>query len=199
MENPKVDIVRTVLPALLTTDIGNVNRTIDTYISQDAVFAHPWFTAKGKDEFRKIYLGWSKQNLLFKDITVLSTWWDPDTMRLVTDIEYSFRPLLFSLVPTSWVGLQRARVITIMDCRAVKRNGVTKYIITRQEDYYPTDRIVGAATVQPFSRFTLAASQQLLRLMALLTVYLMMPLSFVLSTVVETLGVKRIVPKTNLA
>lgn len=54
--------------------------------------------------------------------------YNPLSHRLVTDIDYQFVPF----VPMG-IRPQQARVITIFHLRPVRRDGKTKYLITRQE------------------------------------------------------------------
>ncbi|KAI8909862.1 hypothetical protein DFJ77DRAFT_550313 [Powellomyces hirtus] len=186
MDNPKQDIVNKVLIPILSTDITAVNNVIDNYVSDDIVFAHPFLLLKGKAEFSKMYNGWSKQMKTFNKLIVHAVFYDEELQRVVTDIDYQFHPLFF---PT--FQPQQARVLTIFHLKRIRRSGATKFLITRQEDYYPTDTICAAITPEPFSRFTKTIVTCIMRFSGIFTIYILGTLSLLLSSVYETLGLKQ--------
>ncbi|KAJ3019815.1 hypothetical protein HKX48_001742 [Thoreauomyces humboldtii] len=185
MENPKQDIVNSVLIPILSTDATAVHSVVEQYCSDDVVFHHPAFILKGKQEFQKMYLGWSKQNYDFNKLTVHAVFYDEEIGRVVTDITYQFHPMFF---PTR--SPQTARVITMFHLRPVKRAGSTRYLITRQEDYYPTDAICAAVTPEPLSSMVKWGVQTAMRCSGLFTIHIFGTLSVLASSVVETLGFK---------
>ncbi|KAI9101375.1 hypothetical protein DFS34DRAFT_468460 [Phlyctochytrium arcticum] len=165
MENPRTDIAIAVLPAILSTDTSSVERAIDQYMADDVVFAHPFFTAKGKRQVKRLYVSWSKICRSFPKIIFHGIWFNEDSQRLVLDIDYQMHPLIY---PTT--SPQQARIVTILHLRKVVSDGTKRYLITRQEDYYPTDSIIAAFIPQPFSWLGRVVAQTMLRMNAAWTI-----------------------------
>ncbi|KAJ3159926.1 hypothetical protein HDU86_001190 [Geranomyces michiganensis] len=187
MENPKTDIIDKVLRYVLSTDLPSVLNVIDKYVADDVDFHHPFFLLHGKQEFIKLYTGWSSQNKSFNYVNVHAVFYDEELKRVVTDITYQFKPLCF---PT--IQPQTARVISIFHLRGEIHNGVTTYKITSQEDLYPTTAIAAAITPAIFSLpdVTRIAVSGLLRLNGYAMVSIFTPFSQLVSYAAETIGWK---------
>ncbi|KAI8587479.1 hypothetical protein BDZ88DRAFT_425184 [Geranomyces variabilis] len=187
MENPKTDIVDKVLRYILSTDMPSVLNVIDKYVADDVDFHHPFFLLHGKQEFIRLYKGWSSQNKSFNYVNVHAVFYDEALKRCVTDITYQFKPLCF---PTSQP--QTARVISIFHLRGETHNGVTKYKITSQEDLYPTAAIAAACTPAIFSlpQVTRSTVTGLLRLNGYFMISVFAPFSQLVSYAAEAIGWK---------
>ncbi|KAJ3195876.1 hypothetical protein HK101_010786 [Irineochytrium annulatum] len=214
MEDPAKDFVPCIIDPILSTDLKKVNHVVDTYLAHDVVFHHPVFIVEGREEVRRIYVAWSNANKRFGEMRIDAFWqvegkgkvrrekgkwnrkgrvkgkragpvYDPNSNRVVTDITYTFAPT-FHPSPNP----QSARVVSMFHLCRHPTTGL--YTVTRQEDYYPTDRIIGAVTPRPFSALTEGAAWGFMRFNGWMSIYVVYWVMAVISWAFLAIGWKSV-------
>ncbi|KAJ3030979.1 hypothetical protein HDV00_008602 [Rhizophlyctis rosea] len=186
MDSPETQLATLVVPSLLCTDTALTERTVDLYTTPDMTFHHPAFIVQGRENVKKMYICWSMHNLRFVRLAVDDLYFNSNKSRAVLDIDYEFAPIWF-------LGLvQRVRVITILHLRQLHddTSHSTKWYISRQEDYYPTDTILSTLTPRPFSSLTQNVAQLVMRYIGLFCITVGYVVFFILSGVAEAFGLR---------
>jgi hypothetical protein len=166
MQSPETEI-EAVIKSILSKDINLVNDSISKYFTDDFTLQHPIFKLSGKIEISKFYSAWSVFNGSFKDISVNEIMINTTKTRIVIDLQYSYAPVIFLK------EIHRMRIVVLF--HLVKSN--ERFLISRQEDYYPTGKIPNA--IIPFQSFRMvvhAVVEYLLWLNGMIIAYVIVPI-----------------------
>ncbi|KAJ3416089.1 hypothetical protein HDV05_003058 [Chytridiales sp. JEL 0842] len=147
---------------ILSKDLKTVESAIQRYYTEDATYQHPIFYILGKKEIIRMYLFWSKINTDFRNIRIHYVLQSPE--RLFLDVSYEFKWRWYPL----WQSARVLILLTLKEKAEGEGNDQQHLLITKQEEFYQTNGLVGVAVPFPFTNSAAEIVYYLLRFTAIL-------------------------------